>query len=121
MRKDMMHLHSTASVKFALICITLITAAGANASLLDCTKSMGMVLASGAGAACAPIKTIANTGQANALKKDAPASPIKAAGVSFQVDQTRATSAVPESAPLLVLVGVLLAVALIRTKSCNTK
>lgn len=117
----MMHLHSTASIKFALICITLITTAGANASLLDCTKSMGMKLASGAGAACAPIETIANTGQANALKKNVPATPIKAASVSFRVDQTRTPSAVPESAPLLVLVGVLLAVALIRAKSCNTK
>lgn len=110
----MIHPHSTASVKLALICIALIAAAEANASLLDCTKSLALA----SGAECAPI---ANTDQSYVMKEAIPAPPIKAARASFQVNQTRVTSAVPESAPLLVLVGALLTVALIRAKSCNTK
>lgn len=114
------HTYGVASIKLALIFIALTAAGAANASLLDCTKSLSMSLVTGA--ECAPVEAAADNGQSYVLKEAIiPAPPIKAGLAGFQVDQTRGASAVPESAPLVVLIGALLAVVLVRAKSCNTK
>jgi hypothetical protein len=115
----MIHLDSSASIKLAFLFIALTVAAAANASLLDCTKSLGTELTSGA--ECIPVAPSVNEGKSYVLRESIPSQPIKTALVGFQLNQTRTTSAVPESAPLLVLVGALLAVLLVRAKSCNTK
>ncbi|HCS63755.1 MAG TPA: hypothetical protein DIW64_06480 [Cellvibrio sp.] len=114
----MVHLHNTVSVKLVFILIALMAATTANASLLDCNKFPGMESASGL--ECVPKEEEVDTG--HELVKDAlPGTPINHALTSFQVDQTRSASAIPESAPLLVLVGALLAVVLVRAKSHNSK
>lgn len=115
----MLHLNGTISIKLAFIFIALVAAAAANASLLDCTKSLATELASGA--ECAPIAPLVDEGKSPVLQESIPAQPIQIALAGFQLNQTRTTSAVPESAPLLVLIGALLAVVLVRAKSCNTK
>jgi len=113
------HSSGVASVKLALIFIALVVAATAKASLLDCTKPAGAALV--AGAECAPVEIMTHDGQSYVLKEAIPTPPIEASRAGFQMDQTRSASAIPESAPLLVLIGALLAVVLVRAKSCNTK
>ncbi len=115
----MIHLDSAASVKLALFLIALMATAATHASLLDCTTSPDTDLV--ADAQCAPVEPLVDDGQSYTLQEAIPAQPIKAVLAGFQVNQTRTTSALPESAPLLVLIGALLAVLLVRAKSCNTK
>lgn len=115
----MIHFDSTANAKLVFLFIALMAAAAANASLLDCTKSLATELASGA--ECAPIAPLVNEGKSYVVQEAIPAQPIKAALEGFQLNRARTTSAVPESAPLLVLIGALLTVVLVRAKSCNTK
>lgn len=115
----MVHLRNTVSVKLVFILIALMAATAANASLLDCTKSLATDLASGV--ECAPMAPLVNEGKSLVLQESIPAQPIQPELAGFQLNQVRTTSAVPESAPLLVLIGALLAVVLVRAKSCNTK
>lgn len=115
----MFHLYNITGVKLAFVFITLVAAAAANASLLDCTKFVGVELASGA--ECTPTGIMVHDDQSYVLKDAISAPPINTVRASFQVNQTRSASAIPESAPLLVLIGALLTVVLVRAKSCNTK
>lgn len=114
----MIHLHSTARAKLVIILITLAAATAANASLLDCTTFPEMK--SGSGVECVPAEALVDIGQ-EPVQDTLPPAPINTALASFQVDQTRSTSAVPESAPLLILIGAVLGVVLIRAKSYNSK
>lgn len=107
------------NTSYAIFLLVLMASLNANASLLDCTKSLGMGLASGA--ECIPAETVSVHGQSEVLKDAPPTQPLNVARVGFQVDPARTASAVPESAPLLVLFGALLAVVLVRARSCNTK
>jgi len=115
----MLHFSGTNSIKLGLVFIMLVLAAAANASLLDCTKSLGAGLASGA--ECAPLAPLIDEGKSHVVQEAIPAQPIEAVLAGFQVNHPSTTSALPESAPLLVLIGALLAVVLVRAKSCNTK
>ncbi|MDO8344579.1 MAG: hypothetical protein Q7T48_15360 [Cellvibrio sp.] len=108
----MIYFHSAASVKLALILMALLAATVANASLLDCTHSSGVE--------CVPKEAVVDTGH-ESVQDGLPVTPINIALTSFRVDQTRGASAIPESAPLLVLFGALLAVVLVRAKSHNSK
>lgn len=114
----MVHLRNTVSVKLVFILIALMAATAANASLLDCNKFPGMESVSGL--ECVPKEEEVDTGH-EPVKNVLPGTPINNALTSFQVDQTRSASAIPESAPLLVLFGALLAVVLVRAKSHNSK
>jgi hypothetical protein len=115
----MIHIYSTASVKSALFLIAVMATAATHASLLDCTTSPYVDVV--ADAPCTPIEPLVDESKTYILEEAIPAQPIKAVLAGFQVNQTRATSALPESAPLVVLIGALLAVLLVRAKSCNTK
>lgn len=115
----MLHPNGTISIKFALIFIALVTAVAANASLLDCPGSLDAH--SVADEQCTPIEPFADDGQTPVLQEAVPAQPIQVALVGFQLNQARTTSALLESAPLLVLIGALLAVLLVRAKSHNSK
>lgn len=115
----MYHLCSSAPLKHSLVFIVLMTSATANASLLDCTESSGATLA--AGVECASVETLLTGDQTYAEIEATPAPPIGVALAGYQVDKARTPSALPESAPLLVLVGALLAVVLVRAKSHNSK
>lgn len=114
----MVHLHNTVSVKLVFIMIALMAASAANASLLDCNKLLAMESASGL--ECVPKEMVVDTGY-EPVEDALPGTPINNALTSFQIDQTRSASAIPESAPLLVLFGALLAVVLVRAKSHNSK
>ncbi len=115
----MYHLCSSATLKHTLVFIVLMTSASANASLLDCTESSGATLA--AGVECASVESLLPGDQTNADKEATPAPPIGAAFAGYQIGKARSPSALPESAPLLVLVVALLAVVLVRAKSHNSK
>lgn len=115
----MLHHNGTISIKFALIFIALVAAAAANASLLDCPGSLDANV--GADAQCAPIEPLTDDGQSSVLQEAVPVQAIQVALVGFQLNPARTTSALPESAPLLVLIGALLAVLLVRAKSHNSK
>jgi len=115
----MLHCENRASVKLALVFITWMAAAVANASLLDCTSTLGVEPISGAG--CAPAERAAKQAPTYGLQEAIPATPINAALAAFQIDQTRHTDPMSNSAPLLVLMGALLAVLLVRAKRFNTK
>jgi len=115
----MLHSNGTISIKFALIFIALVAAAAANASLLDCPGSLDVNPIGDA--QCSPIEPLADEGQISVLQEAIPTQPIQVALAGFQLNQARTTSAVPESAPLLVLIGALLAVLLVRAKSHNSK
>lgn len=115
----MNHLNQAVSINIVLVFSGLMMAAAANASLLDCSKSLGLELASGA--ECIPAQTTVIERQSPGLNEGVSAPSANVASTGFQVNQTRTGSAVPESAPLLVLIGALLAVVLVRAKSYNTK
>jgi hypothetical protein len=115
----MLHHNGTISIKFALIFIALVAAAAANASLLDCPGSLDTNV--DADAQCAPIEPLMDNGPPSILQEAIPTQPIQVALAGFQLNQARTTGAVPESAPLLVLIGALLAVLLVRAKSHNSK
>jgi hypothetical protein len=113
----MIHIHSAVSVKLVYIFIICVITPTANASLPECASRLGIELAS----ECARVEPLLNDTQSFLVKEPIPVQPIKAVLADFQVDQNRAANAIPESAPLLLLIGALLAVALVRAKSCNTK
>lgn len=115
----MNHLNQAVSINIVLVFSSLMMAAAANASLLDCSKSLGLELASGA--ECISAETSVIEHRSPGLNEVIPTPSATAASTGFQVNQTRSASAVPESAPLLVLIGALLAVVLVRAKSYNTK
>lgn len=113
----MHHLYSSAPLKHALVFIVLLTSTPASASLLDCTESPGAAIA--AGVDCASLESSVEVDQPYSIKEAAPSLEVGFAG--YQVDQTRNSGALPESAPLLVLLGSLLAVLLVRAKNRNSK
>ena len=104
---------------YALFLVMLMASLSAHASLLDCSKSSVVGLTTGA--QCVPVVAGSVNGQSAELKNALPAQVANTASVGFHVDQSRAARAVPESAPLLVLFGALLAIVLVRARSCNTK
>jgi hypothetical protein len=114
----MLHLYSRASVKLALVFITLMTAATANAILLDCTTSLGAALLPAS--ECNPAELAVNKMPDYALKDVIPALPLNTSFAAFQVDQTR-SAALANSGPLLILIGAFLAFLLGRAKRFNTK
>lgn len=109
----MYHLYSPAKLKLTLGFIVWMTSATASAFLIDCTESSGV--------ACASVEPLLKRDQAYAVEEDSPAPPLAIGLAGYQVDQTRAPGALPESAPLLVLISGLLAVVLVRAKSHNNK
>ena len=115
----MKHLNQAVSINAALVFSMLIMAVAANASQLDCSKSLGLELASSAD--CIFAEITAKEPQSPGLEKGISAPSANTAAAGFQVNQARTASAVPESAPLLVLIGAMLAVVLVRAKSYNTK
>ena len=92
----MKHLDQAVSINIVLVFSALMMAAAANA-------------------------TTAGEGKSTAGKHGISAPATNTTATGFQVNQTRSASAVPESAPLLVMIGALLAVLLVRAKSYNTK
>lgn len=114
----MIHCHGTASVKRGFIIIAFLAASAANAALPDCANFPGADSSTGVECASA---TIVHESGSESLHHSLPATPINATLIKFQADQAPSASAVPESAPLLILVGALLAVFLVRAKRHNNK
>lgn len=115
----MLHPNHRASVMLAFVIIILMAAATANASLLDCTTSVGAESLSGSG--CTPAEGVLNAASDYAVKDALPVPPINSAPAAFQVDQTRTPSPLSNSVLMLVLMGTFLAVVLVRAKRFNTK
>jgi uncharacterized low-complexity protein len=115
----MKHLDQAVSINIVLVFSALMMAAAANAAMLDCSKSLSLKLV--ASADCIAVEMTAGEGKSTAGKHGISAPATNTTATGFQVNQTRSASAVPESAPLLVMIGALLAVLLVRAKSYNTK
>lgn len=115
----MKHLDQAVSFNIVLVLSALMMAASANASMLDCSKSLRLELGSNADCIFVEMATAEGKIAVGNHSVSAPATNTAVAG--FQVNQTRTASAIPESAPLLVLIGALLSVLLVRAKSYNTK
>ncbi|WP_062060116.1 hypothetical protein [Cellvibrio sp. OA-2007] len=115
----MKHLNQAVSINIVLVLSALMMAAAANASMLDCGKSLRLELV--ASADCVFVEMTAAEGKVTVGNHSVSAPATNTPGAGFQVNQTRTASAIPESAPLLVLIGALLAVLLVRAKSYNTK
>lgn len=113
----MNYVHST-NIKLALMLVALLAAATANASLLDCIKLPGIESASDL--QCVAPEVTAKKSVETA-QDDLPIELADRALASFRVEHTATQDARPESALLLVLVVAVLASALVRTKSYNSK
>lgn len=109
-----------ASTRYMLLAIVLMAAA-ANASVLECNKTLQVNQAFTA--KCKSVEQIAGATSVNTLKGAIPAVTPTAivAGGGFPLNQTRASDAATGSAPLLVLISALVGVILIRAKSYNSK
>lgn len=105
-------------IKLTLMLVALLAAATANASLLDCIKLTGIESASDL--ECVNSEVIVKKSVVIA-RDDLPIELADRALASFRVQHTVAQDARPESALLLVLVVTILAAALVRAKSYNSK
>ncbi len=106
------------NIKLAFMLAALLAAASANASLLDCIKLTGIESASNL--ECVASEVTAKKSVETA-QDDLPIELADKALASFRVEHTATQDARPESALLLVLVVAVLASALVRTKSYNSK
>jgi hypothetical protein len=112
-------LGATLGIKCVLVVIALLAGAAAQAALLDC--SVNPTAQALAGAECAPVDDTPGTAPVYAVAADTPSVPAVAAQASFQVDQTRRSDTLYNSAPLLILVCAFLIFLLLRAKRFNTK
>ena len=117
----MICLYSITSSKYACFFIALMASFAANASLLDCSKNMGIGLHPDI--ACKPAEAATNNSPTYILKEPAPAviTATNSSVSGFHVHQSRSSGAFSGSAPLIGLICALLGVVLLRAKSCNTK
>jgi hypothetical protein len=106
------------NIKLAFMLAALLAAASANASLLDCIKLTGIESASNL--ECVTSEVTAKKSVETA-QDDLPIELADKGLASFRVEHTATQDARPESALLLVLVVAVLASALVRTKSYNSK
>lgn len=106
------------NIKLALMFVALLAAATANASLLDCVKLTGIESATELECVASEV-TVKK--RVEIARDDLPTELADKALASFRVQHAVTQDARPESALLVVLVVTILAAALVRAKSYNSK
>lgn len=112
----MFHISTKIRLTFLLTFLLLITATATNAALLNCDKSLAVELT---GEECNSVVTQQHVSAVAVLQDAVPARSTNVAFSGYHVEPS--PSAIPESAPLLILIVALLAVLLVRAKRFNTK
>ena len=108
----MLHCDNWISAKIVFVFITLVASMAANALMLDCSTTQALP-----GTECVATEGVDSTTLAYAKDK-APSVSTNTTRADFQINQDHQSS---NFAPLLVLLGVLLAALLVRAKRFNTK